>query len=76
MGPCTVGDNAVGKTDLKSAGAGIGVLAQSCTADELLAGTKVPLDVFSYYCYNGVSERFLQKNVHFSENKCCRVKMG
>ena len=57
VGPCSVGDNSVGKTDLKSAGAGIGILAQSCTADELLAGTKVPLDVFSYHCYNGVSER-------------------
>ncbi|MGM9634849.1 MAG: beta-glucuronidase [Candidatus Avispirillum sp.] len=28
-----------------------------CLADGLMAGAKVPLDVFSYHCYNGISER-------------------
>lgn len=57
VGPCSLGDGAIGKFDSKSAGAGIGALMQTCTTDDLMNGTKVPLDVFSYHYYNGVSER-------------------
>ena len=57
VGPCTLGDGAMGKVDAKSAGAGIGTMMQMCNTDQLMAGTKIPLDVFSYHYYNGVSER-------------------
>ena len=57
VGPCTLGDGAMGKTDSKSAGAGIGAMMQICTTHDLMKGTKIPLDVFSYHYYNGVSER-------------------
>lgn len=57
VGPCTLGDGAIGKTDMKSAGAGIGSLMKMCSTDDLMRGTKVPLDVFSYHYYNGASER-------------------
>ena len=57
VGPCTLGDGAMGKPDAKSAGAGIGSMMQMCTTDDLMRGTKIPLDVFSYHYYNGISER-------------------
>lgn len=52
VGPCSLGDGASG-----GMGAGIGSMVKVCTTDELLQGTKVPLDVFSYHYYNGISER-------------------
>lgn len=57
VGPCTIGDPSATGTDGKGFGAGIGSLAKTCTTQELLEGTKVKLDVFSYHYYNGVSER-------------------
>ncbi len=57
VGPCTLGEGVMGKTDVKSAGAGIGALMESCTTDDLMRGTKIPPDAFSYHYYNGVSER-------------------
>jgi hypothetical protein len=57
VGPCTTGDpTALGNND-RGFGAGIGSLMSASTTEELLADTKVPLDVFSYHYYNGVSER-------------------
>jgi len=57
VGPCATGDPSVARAGQRSFGSGIGSLTKSCTTHELLAGTKVPLDVFNYHCYNGVSER-------------------
>ena len=57
VGPCTLGDGAMGKVDVKAMGAGIGSMMQMCNTDDLMNGAKVPLDVFSYHYYNGVSER-------------------
>ncbi|MCI5923867.1 MAG: hypothetical protein SOR38_08245 [Oscillospiraceae bacterium] len=57
VGPCSLGDGALGKSDIKTAGAGIGAMVRLCSADDLLKGTKIPLDVFSYHYYNGISER-------------------
>lgn len=57
VGPCTTGDPSIGSPDDKSMGAGIGNVAPVCTTSELLAGTSVKLDVFSYHYYNGISER-------------------
>lgn len=52
VGPCSLGDAPAG-----GMGAGIGALVEVCSTQELLRGTKVPLDVFSYHYYNGISER-------------------
>lgn len=57
VGPCSLGDGAMGKMDSKNAGAGIGSMMQMCSTDDLMNGTQVPLDVFSYHYYNGISER-------------------
>ncbi len=57
VGPCSLGDGAMGNPDTKDAGAGIGIMMEMCTTDDLMNGTKVPLDVFSYHYYNGISER-------------------
>ncbi len=57
VGPCSLGDAALGKIEEKSVGAGIGSMMKTCTTDELMNGSEVPFDVFSYHYYNGVSER-------------------
>lgn len=53
VGPSsTGGDIAMGK------GGGVErIAANTCKCDDLMDGTKVPLDVFSYHYYNGGSER-------------------
>ncbi len=57
VGPCSLGDAALGKIDGGNIGAGIGSMMQTCTTDDLMNGSTVPLDVFSYHYYNGISER-------------------
>lgn len=57
VGPCTLGDAAMGKVDLKDAGAGIGAMVATCSVHDLMRDSKIPLDVFSYHYYNGASER-------------------
>lgn len=57
IGPCTTGDPSAVNGESKGFGAGIASLTKACTTQELLAGTRIPLDVFSYHYYNGVSER-------------------
>lgn len=57
VGPCTTGDPSIGSPEDKSMGAGIGSIAPVCTTEELMKGTSVKLDVFSYHYYNGISER-------------------
>lgn len=56
VGPCTVGSFRIGE-DTDTPSGGIENLMDICTIDELMDGAKVPLDVFSYHYYNGVSER-------------------
>ena len=57
VGPCTTGDPSAVTRTSQGFGAGIASLTRTCTTQELLAGTRIPLDVFSYHYYNGVSER-------------------
>ena len=57
VGPCTTGDPSAVNEESKGFGAGIASLTKTCTTQELLEGTHVPLDVFSYHYYNGISER-------------------
>ncbi len=68
VGPCTTGDESVLGRGTKGIGAGIGNMVKSCTTQELMSGTTVPLDVFSYHYYNGVSERLapMLPNGHWS----------
>ncbi len=56
VGPCTVGDiNLFGS--LEGAGGGLAAGYEIVTTEALLGDYKVPMDVFSYHYYNGVSER-------------------
>lgn len=55
IGPCTTGDPLL-SGEQKGAG-GLGDIMPSCTTHELMKGAQVKLDVFSYHCYNGCSER-------------------
>ena len=57
VGPCTTGDPTAISAESKGFGAGIASMTKACTTEELLASTQIPLDVFSYHYYNGVSER-------------------
>lgn len=57
VGPCTTGDPSVILEGDKGMSAGIGNIFGCATTDELLKGTEIKLDVFSYHYYNGVSER-------------------
>lgn len=53
-----VGPSSTGGDDVVfGKGGGIEQLIESCNCADLMEGTKVPLDVFSYHYYNGVSER-------------------
>ena len=67
VGPCAIGDADTAGIG-KKASAGIGAMADVCTAEKLLADTKVKLDVFSYHYYNGVSERLeaMMPSAHWS----------
>ena len=71
VGPCSLGDGAMGKEDVKTMGAGIGAMMRICTTDDLLRGTKVPLDVFSYHYYNGISERLASMMPTYRRLSCC-----
>lgn len=57
VGPCTTGDPAAAGAKSKGFGAGIASMTKTYTTEALLTGTQIPLDVFSYHYYNGVSER-------------------
>lgn len=57
VGPCTTGDPSLPSANEKSLAAGFKHLIPICTTDELMAGTTIRPDVFSYHYYNGVSER-------------------
>ncbi|MBE6937623.1 MAG: beta-glucuronidase [Ruminococcaceae bacterium] len=71
VGPCSLGEGAMGKTDIKSSGAGIGAGMRISTTDGLLKDTRIPLDVFSYHYYNGVSERLapVMPGAHWDANE-------
>ncbi len=61
VGPSTVGGDDMSMLNKGSDDHGTGGIEQlvkdSVGTDALLGGTKMPLDVFSYHYYNGVSER-------------------
>lgn len=51
VGPCACGDPFGGE------GQGISSMAEYVPTEELLAYCKEPMDVFSYHCYAGISDR-------------------
>ncbi|MCD8085688.1 MAG: beta-glucuronidase [Clostridiales bacterium] len=56
----------------KTSGGGVEqIVSETCTCDELMDGTTVPLDVFSYHYYNGLSERLatLSPSGHWSPDE-------
>ena len=55
VGPCTVGD--IDMFGMEGAGGGMAAGYDIVTTEALLGDYKVPMDVFSYHYYNGVSER-------------------
>ncbi len=62
VGPCNTGmadDEAANAEDslMQKMGSGMGSMMRMATAKDLFNGAKVPLDVYSYHYYNGVSER-------------------
>lgn len=72
VGPCTtggIGDDLFGEESI--AGSGLGDFIKTCTTDELMQGARVPLDVFSYHYYNGISERAasMMPSAHWSGDK-------
>lgn len=68
IGPCTTGDPTINSPEDKGMGAGIATLTSACTTEELLAGTTINMDVFSYHYYNGISERLasIMPNAHWN----------
>lgn len=73
VGPCTTGDPVLLEEGAKGFGAGIASLVKACSTRELLAGTQVRLDVFSYHYYNGISERLasLAPGMHWDGRLAC-----
>lgn len=55
VGPC--GGYGTSESMKKASGGGIQTMFSICTNDDLLEGTKVPMDVYSYHIYAGISER-------------------
>lgn len=54
VGPCSTGDE---ESEESKQGGGLGAIMECCTTRELMHGAQVPLDIYSYHCYNGISER-------------------
>src|SRR5699024_9616027 len=58
VGPCNTGNTGMGPQDDSVVGRGMGdLLGNVASCEELMAGTKEKLDVYSYHYYNGCSER-------------------
>lgn len=57
VGPCSTGDQKAVEGSPAAQGGGIGDVLYACTTDELMQGTAIRPDVFSYHYYNGISER-------------------
>lgn len=59
VGPCNTGmtDEKSSNDQLEKMGSGMGSMMKMGTAHDLLRGSKVPMDVYSYHYYNGISER-------------------
>ena len=59
VGPCNTGmtDTSVEDSPMAKMGSGIGNMMTMGTVHDLMRGYQVPMDVYSYHYYNGISER-------------------
>ena len=55
VGPCNTG--MTDENDDNPMGAGLGNMMKLGTVHDLMRGSEVPMDVYSYHYYNGISER-------------------
>ena len=73
IGPSSVGDGLdfMGSEDSASGGGVEQLTKENVSTEELLKGTKEPLDVFSYHYYNGVSDRLasVMPSAHWAPEK-------
>ena len=72
VGPCTADSQLMEKGDGNTkSGAGLAEVLPSCSTEDLMRGSQVALDVFSYHCYNGVSERIasVMPDVHWDASQ-------
>ena len=70
VGPCTVAMENAKDGDLNAGGI-VSMMGDNCTTDQLMEGTKEPLDVYSYHYYNGISDRLASTmpQMHWDPNK-------
>ena len=61
VGPCNTGmvDDNANDSRLSEMGSGMGNMMKMGTVHDLMRGAEVPMDVYSYHYYNGVSERLM-----------------
>ena len=61
VGPCNTGmvDDGAQDERLSEMGAGMGNMMKMGTVHDLMRGAEVPMDVYSYHYYNGISERLM-----------------
>ena len=69
VGPCNTGltDEKDNSSPMATMGAGIGSMMTMGTVHDLMRGAQVPMDVYSYHYYNGISERLagMMPNAHW-----------
>ena len=70
VGPCTVGDIDMFGMGVDGAGGGLAAGFEVMTTEQLLGDYRVPMDVFSYHYYNGVSERGAAMGGHWPFSTC------
>ena len=70
VGPCTVGDIDMFGIGNDGAGGGMAAGFEMVSTEQLLGDYKVPMDVFSYHYYNGVSERGAAMGGHWPVEAC------
>lgn len=75
VGPCTVGDAMLeSMQEGENSGGGVATGFRVVTTEELIGNAKEPIDVFSYHCYNGVSERGAAMGGHWQPEQALTEK--
>ena len=74
VGPCTtggIGADLFEEFESEKQGGGIANIMKTCSTHDLMRGSRIPLDVFSYHYYNGVSERLasLMPSAHWAADE-------
>lgn len=71
VGPCSTEGSGGDEEQNTPGSGGLADILPSVSTDELMDGTKEPIDVYSYHYYNGISERLapLVPTMHWSPDK-------